>query len=365
MPHCLTRVLRTLPFVLLATASVSAHERTPMAPANAPWPVRVVVVTTYENGADSGDAPGELQLWVERQKLTESIDFPGGVHALRSNEDRSIVAMVTGMGLVNAGASVMALAFDRRFDLRKTYWLVAGVGGIDPEAGAVGDAVWVDYVINDLAKSMDVREAPPDWPYGRYPFRSSKAGRMPDETLDYGPLARYAQVFPTNPGLTQWAYRLTAQVPLYESAETIAAAKTWAGFPKAQAQPRVRIGASLASNEYWHGRADTQWARDWVRMFSGGKAHFTVSDMEDSSIMAAMQRLDRMGAADAKRLLVLRTAANHTMAPPGRTTFESASAAHPGKGLPAYEAAYRVGSKVVRELADHWTQYADRVPEVK
>lgn len=356
-------LLALLPFALLATTYSSAHERTRQT--NPPWPVRVVVVTTYENGADSGDAPGELQLWVEREKLTESIDFPGGVRALRSNEDHSIVAMVSGMGLANAGASVMALAFDRRFDVSKAYWLVAGVAGIDPEAGAVGDAVWVDYVVNDLAKSMDAREMPTGWPYARYPFRSTKAGRMPDEKLDYGPLARYAQVFPTPAGLTSWAYQLTANVPLYESAETIAAAKVWSGFAKAQAKPRVRIGASLASNQYWHGRADTQWARGWVRMFSDGQGVFTASDMEDSSIMAAIARLDRMGAADARRVLVLRTAANHTMAPPGKTTFESAGATHPGKGLPAYETAHRVGSKVVRELAGRWPQYADRVPGAK
>jgi hypothetical protein len=30
----------------------------------APIPIRVVVVTTFENGQDTGDAPGEFQNWV-------------------------------------------------------------------------------------------------------------------------------------------------------------------------------------------------------------------------------------------------------------------------------------------------------------
>ncbi|WP_277928871.1 purine-nucleoside phosphorylase [Luteimonas aquatica] len=328
----------------------------------APWPVKVVIVTAYENGEDTGDAPGELQLWVERAGLTETMAFPGGVRALRTNADRSVVAMVSGMGLVNAGASVMALAFDRRFDVSKAYWLVAGVAGIDPQVGAIGDAVWVDYAVNDLARSIDVREAPRDWPYGLYPFRSKRAGRMPEEAMDYGPSARYAQVFPLDAGLTRWAYALTRTVELERTPALARFAERWTAFPKTQGSPTVRIGASLSSNHYWHGREATRWARDWVRMFTDGRAAFAVSDMEDSAIAAAMARLDGMGAADARRLLVLRAASNYTQAPPGRTTLESATARHPGAGLPAYEAAYRVGSAVVRELTGHWPRYAEHVP---
>src|SRR5262245_36669472 len=32
-------------------------------------PVKVVVVTMFERGADTGDEPGEFQYWVEREKL--------------------------------------------------------------------------------------------------------------------------------------------------------------------------------------------------------------------------------------------------------------------------------------------------------
>ena len=41
-------------------------------------PVKVVVVTMFERGADTGDAPGEFQNWVEHEKLDQVIDFPQG-----------------------------------------------------------------------------------------------------------------------------------------------------------------------------------------------------------------------------------------------------------------------------------------------
>ena len=54
------------------TGSASAQA----AAAVAPLEVRVVVVTTFEVGADAGDVAGELQDWVERYPLAETIAFP-------------------------------------------------------------------------------------------------------------------------------------------------------------------------------------------------------------------------------------------------------------------------------------------------
>ncbi len=34
-----------------------------------------------------------------------------------------------GGGIANAAASVMALGYDPRFDLRRAYWLIAGIAG--------------------------------------------------------------------------------------------------------------------------------------------------------------------------------------------------------------------------------------------
>lgn len=48
-----------------------------------PIPVKVVVVTMFEPGADTGDRPGDFQLWVEREPLNQVIPFPQGYRNLR------------------------------------------------------------------------------------------------------------------------------------------------------------------------------------------------------------------------------------------------------------------------------------------
>ncbi len=54
-----------------------------------PIPVKVVVVTMFERGADMGDDPGEYQFWVERDKLDRVFPFPQGFHDLAMNDERA------------------------------------------------------------------------------------------------------------------------------------------------------------------------------------------------------------------------------------------------------------------------------------
>ena len=54
--------------------------------------VRVVVVTMFEVGKDTGDTPGEFQYWVERERLERVWDFPQGERALRSTADSTSLA---------------------------------------------------------------------------------------------------------------------------------------------------------------------------------------------------------------------------------------------------------------------------------
>ncbi|MGI9202501.1 MAG: nucleoside hydrolase, partial [Woeseiaceae bacterium] len=94
--------------------------------ADEPIPIKVVVLAMFENGEATGDAPGELQYWVERLDLDTALDFPLGERELFLNDD-GVMAVLLGGGIPNATASIMALGLDPRFDLSKTYWLVAGV----------------------------------------------------------------------------------------------------------------------------------------------------------------------------------------------------------------------------------------------
>ncbi|MDP5052734.1 MAG: purine nucleoside permease, partial [Congregibacter sp.] len=96
-----------------------------------PLPVKVVVLSMFENGEPTGDKPGELQLWLERNPGLREMPFALGEYSLYYGDNGLLVACLGG-GIPNATASTMALGLDERFDLTKAYWLIAGIAGGDP-----------------------------------------------------------------------------------------------------------------------------------------------------------------------------------------------------------------------------------------
>src|ERR1700730_6762 len=119
---------------MVAVLTFTAQAATPK------LPVRVVVVTTFELGNDTGDTPGEFQAWVERLPLPQTLPFPLGNHLLRYNAEKQVLGIVTGEGSLRGAASIMALGLDERFDLSKAYWLIPAIAGIDPTYASVGSA---------------------------------------------------------------------------------------------------------------------------------------------------------------------------------------------------------------------------------
>jgi purine nucleoside permease len=322
-----------------------------------PWPIRAVVVTTFEIGADTGDTPGEFQLWVEREHLDEVVDFPAGVHPLRTNADHTVLGMVSGTTLVNAAASMMALGLDPRFDLTHAYFLINGIAGVDPHHASIGSAAWADYVVGDVAREIDPRDAPPDWPYGIFP----NGADGPKPAVLPHPAWMRSNLYSLNPKLAAWAFQQTHSLNLGDDPAVAQFRAGFNGFPNAQRPPFVLIGDDFASDYYWHGVIMTQFAEDWVSLYTAGKGTFVMTEMEDSGFMEALERLDRMHRVDRNRVLVLRTGSNYSMPRPGHTAVESVTAPYLGGRL-ALESAWLCGSTVLHQILDHWDMAESHIP---
>jgi purine nucleoside permease len=327
--------------------------------AQPPVAVKVVVVTMFERGADSGDQPGELQHWVERERLDRVWPFPQGGRDLRMNQD-GVLAMSTGIGTARAAAAVMALGLDPRFDLRKAYWVVAGIAGIDPEDGAPGSAVWAEWVVDaDLAHEIDAREIPPEWPTGYIPLRKTTPYELPRREPDEG------EAYRLEPSLVEWAYSLTKGVALEETAAMRAQRERFAAHAAARQAPRVFKGDTLSGGTFWHGRRLSTWANAWVRYHTGGRGNYVTTAMEDTGTMQALTLLDTAGRVDRRRVLVLRTASNFDQQRDGISATESLAETKVGGYvglLPALDAAHRVGSVVVHALVRGWERFRDALP---
>jgi purine nucleoside permease len=327
-------------------------------PAAAPIRVKVVVVAMFERGEDTGDAPGEYQFWVEREKLDNIIPMPAGYHHVRMNRD-GVLAMLTGVGTARAAASVMAVGLDPRFDFSKAYWIVAGIGGGDPNDVSLGSAVWAEHVIDgDLAYEIDARQIPQAWSTGYVPLRRGTPYELPADDS-------HGECYTLNQGLAQWAYSLTKDVPLGDSEKIQKARARFAGFPNAVKPPFVTLGDDLSSSTFWHGSKMEDWANSWTSYFTAGKGNYMVTAMEDSGTLQSLTFLANAGRVDLQRVLVLRTISNFDREPPGGDAAESLQSMVAGNYsayLESLNAAYAVGDRVVRDIVERWQQREVVIP---
>ncbi len=343
---------RVFASLLLAAAFTNVH-----AVSQRPIPVKVVVVAMFEQGADTGDAPGELQYWVERDHLDRVYPLPAGYHAVRMN-GQGEMAVLTGQGTAHAAATIMAVGLDPRFDFTHAYWLVAGIAGGCPDRVSLGSALWARWVVDaDLAYEIDAREIPPDWTTGYLPLRKAQPFEQPADPQP-------GQVYALNPSLAQWAFNLTHTTPLHDSDHLKEIRSAFDGAAS-QRPPFVGVGDEISSSTYWHGKFMDAWATEWMRYFTAGKGEFATTAMEDTGTLQSLEFLASAARVDINRVLVLRAVSNFDRQPRGITAPQSLARQRIGAYaayLPSLEAAYTVGHVVVSELLTHWPQYEATVP---
>jgi purine nucleoside permease len=334
--------------------------------ASVPLEIRVVVVTTFEVGNDTGDVPGEFQNWVEHYPLPDILPFPQGFRSLRYNAKDHVLGIVTGAGKAHAAASIMALGLDPRFDLSKAYWILAGIAGINPNRASVGSAAWASHIVDgDLAYEIDGREIPIDWPTGIVPYDRATPFEQPapPAVSDNGVLA-----YDLNDGLASWAYGLTRDLVLPDDDKLRAARAGYPYLPNAQRPPFVLKGDTLTADRFWIGAKMTDWAEKWVPYWTKGEGRFTTSAEEDAAYLQALTFLAHAGRADLARALDLRTGSDFSMPSKGTSAadfLKSEARGNYAAYAEAIENAYLVGSPVVRELAQHWPLYRQTVPAAK
>src|SRR5580698_1343646 len=295
--HMFTRIFRTTAPLILSIFLIAGGLCAFAAPRRIP--VKVVVVAMFEVGQDTGDAPGELQYWVERDHLDQVYPLPAAYHGLRMNRSGEL-AVLTGQGTAHAAATIMALGLDPRFDLSHAYWLIAGIAGGSPQRISLGSAAWAHWVVDaDLAYEIDAREIPADWTTGYIPLRKARPFEPPAAPQEN-------QAYEVNPSLAEWAFNLTRNIPLADS-DKLKTVRSEFDDAAALQPPHVVMGDEISSSTYWHGKLMDAWATQWMDYFTGGKGTFVTTAMEDTGTLLALKGLADAGRVDWNRVLVLRT----------------------------------------------------------
>ena len=168
-----------------------------------------------------------------------------------------------------------------------------------------------------------------------------------------------------NPLLVDWAFHLTAAVPLGDS-DAMKAARSGYGYENARRPPFVLKGDTLSSGTYWHGKLLDSWANDWVQYHTGGKGVFVTTAMEDTGTLQSLTFLAKAGRADLSRVLVLRTSSNFDLTADPASLRRKTSRGRTWASTPLISRLSklpgRVGNTVVSELVRNWDRYRENTP---
>jgi purine nucleoside permease len=346
----LNRVRWLLWLPLMAAVGCATVQR---APENVRVHVRVMTVVMAEGGPDPTKWTGEGKWWVQNDKMTRRVVVPGLTEPVLCNASGQCL-MVTGVGPVEAAASIMAVGVSPELDLRRTYFLVAGIAGVSPEVGALGSVAWAEWVVSADSKSeIDIRELPPKFEFSGFRMLCQEpwCDGWPGEVGAYH----------LNPTLKEWAFRLSHNVQLTDSDAAKSYRSEYPADSAARSAPSVLKGDVLAGSAWWHGAILGRWAEWWVKQWTKGAGHYCMTSNEDFAIVATLARLAKEGRVDSGRVMVLRAASNFDRPYPGQQALQSLLPVKGGYPL-ALENAYRVGSVVAHYILTNWQGWKGGVP---
>lgn len=178
----------------LATAAPTAGRRVPrsqLEPRREKIVPKVMIVSMFSY---------ERSEWVEGLDLVHNTTVRGLsplYPKVACNEAADVCIFTTGEGEINAAASTMALLLSDRFDFKETYWVIAGIAGVNPYRGTLGTVAISDFAIQvALQQEIDAREIPSNWTTGYF-----------------AQVSRIAMRIDTTARLTPWTWRRTRTHP--------------------------------------------------------------------------------------------------------------------------------------------------------
>lgn len=318
--------------------------------ADTPLAVKVMIINMFSLEA----AP-----WLHALGDTRAINVPGlaadypAVHCTAA----AICQMTTGMGHANAAASLMALLDSPQFDLRHTYFIIAGIAGIDPGRGTIGSAAWTRYVVDTgIAHEIDARELPPGWQDGYFGVDTDGPSQKPK-------LAYRTEVFRLNEALLQAGLALSRRVTLEDSDDVRAYRSHYPRAP-ANAAPTVIQCDTATADTWWTGRRLGDHARRWTALLTDGAATYCTTQEEDSATLVALTRGEQAGRIDLQRVAILRSGSDFDRPYPHQSAFGALHAQRALKGAITISTDNLVlaGMPLVDTIVNHWDQWQGGVP---
>lgn len=259
----------------------------------------------------------EEEAWTSKINFVHNLPIPG-LHPLYPNvhctENYDICHFTTGEGEINAASSVAFLISNPTFDFSKTYWLLAGIGGGDPNKVTTGSVTFAKYAIQvGLLYQIDSRELDPekykDWSTGYFSYGTKNPNDYPDSV--YG-----TEVFEVNQKLRDRAMKLSLKNKdlLKIGDDDNIHLRKWYSHP-ASSNPDILACDVLTSDNYFTGHVLNDYFNQYTKLITNGTANYCSSAQEENASLESFIRVAKTGFIDYERIVIMRTISNFVAKP--------------------------------------------------
>ncbi|CAI7629702.1 unnamed protein product [Penicillium pancosmium] len=325
-----------------ATASASSAQAEKIAP-------KVFIVSMFEPEAEAWWNVPEFNI------LAHNITVPGlssiypDVHC---TDDYEVCQLITGEAEINAAATVTAVAFSSLFDLTQTYFLIAGIAGVNPKRVTTGSATFARYAVQvALQYEIDIRELPHNYSTGYIPYGSRYPNQYPSTI--YG-----TEVFEVNDNLRKIAAGFARRANLSDSDTAKAYRahyKTPSGLYKAATLPPSVVECDTATSDvYYSGNLLATAFDNTTKLFTNGTGEYCSSAQEDNATLEVLLRSSSHKLTDFARIIVMRTASDFDRPYPGASALYNLVDSDQGGFEPALKNLYIAGIEVVQGIRKGW-----------
>ncbi|RMD39972.1 hypothetical protein DV735_g5152, partial [Chaetothyriales sp. CBS 134920] len=308
--------------------------------------VFIFAMFSWEEGAWQGIP--EFDLYVHNITVPGLSPLYPDVHC---RADYEVCLLTLGEGEINAASTVSALTLSDKFDLRKTYFLIGGIAGINPEVATLASVTFARYAVQvALQYEFDSRELPDNFTTGYIPQGSNAPDQYPGDI--YG-----TEVFEVSRELRDIALSLASSAELNDTTTAQAYRALYAPVPAyaAGAAPPSVVACDVATSDvYFSGDILSQAFDNTTRLWTNGTGVYCTTAQEDNASLEALVRSTAQGRTDFARIIILRTASDFDRPPPGISPLQNLRYVDQGAFAPAVENIYRAGIKVVQGILDDW-----------
>ena len=244
-----------------------------------------------------------------------------------------------------------ALIHNSMFDFTKTYFMVAGIAGINPEVATICSVTFAKYAVQvALQYEFSQLEIPSNFSSGYIPLGAHLPNEYP--TSIYG-----TEVFEVNQDLRSMAVAMAKKATLADNPAAKAYRANYGNstlYTAGAAAPSVVECDVATSDVYYSGVQLSDRFANTTRLFTNGSGVYCTTAQEDNGTAEALLRAAISKLVDFSRLIIMRTASDFDRPYPGEAATTNLFWADQGAFEPSLKNIYRAGVLVVEGIVGEW-----------